>query len=70
MRSSGDQHGHEGIVPGGRLALALEARLRGIGAGQVERTAARNLALLHKIALNLREERVQVKVRTAGMVPW
>src|SRR5215211_8449405 len=53
MRSALDQRGHEAVVPGGRFALALEARLRGVGAGRVqsdlaqERQIARRGALAH-----------------------
>src|SRR3954454_13848774 len=36
MRSAGDQSGHEVVVPGGGLALALEAGFqRGVGAREV-----------------------------------
>src|SRR6478672_6537482 len=41
MRSAGDQRGHEVIVPGGGLALALEAGLQcRVGAREVERNLA------------------------------
>src|SRR4051812_18209093 len=41
MRSAGDQRGHEGVVPGGGFALALEAGFqRGVGAREVERDLA------------------------------
>src|SRR4051794_21456986 len=41
MRSAGDQRSHEGVVPGGGFALALEAGFqRGVGAREVERDLA------------------------------
>jgi hypothetical protein len=41
MRSTSDQRGHKAVVPGGGLALALEAGLqRTIGPGEVERDLA------------------------------
>src|SRR3954469_7479562 len=41
MRSADDQRGHEVVVPGGRFAFALEARLQcGVGAREVERDFA------------------------------
>src|SRR3954468_19909407 len=41
MRSACNQGGHDGVVPGGRLALALEAGLqRGVGAREIERDLA------------------------------
>src|SRR6478736_4153119 len=41
MRSAGDQRGHEVVVPGGGLALALEASLQcRVGAREVERDLA------------------------------
>src|SRR5262249_17011778 len=41
MRSTCDQGGHEVVVPGGGLALTLEAGLqRGVGTGEVERDLA------------------------------
>src|SRR5215213_12040352 len=41
MRSAGDQGGHEGIVPAGVFAFALQAGLqRAVGPGKVQRNPA------------------------------
>src|SRR3954468_22403854 len=52
MRSAGDQRGHEGVVPGGGFAPALEARLqRGVGAREVERDFAEQGQVPDRVAL-------------------
>src|SRR3954453_6812424 len=52
MRSAGDQRGHEGVVPGGGFALALEAGFqRGVGASKVERNLAEQGQVPDRVAL-------------------